>query len=745
MSTTKSSQLYCSVDLEFTGFDPDRDQILEIGFAFFTVTENGAEISEQWSQVFKPSIEVHPKILGLTGITQQELDEAPEFSEFREFLQEKLGDAIIVGHNPVMDVKFLEAYGIKLSGKIVDTLELVQFILPTHHSYNLENLVHYFGVKHHNAHRALGDAISTALVLENLLRVYSGFSEDLKKDLDAIINRGDFFWQELIVQPLNPKQLEQNDSLHHTAAGQRLDAFNLTGNLISIDQQSDDHEARVAQGLKKTKTVSVIAVADSGTVMRLWKEGLVHGVFRADDTFSKLAFEKFLTAADTPEALRFCLKVIVWLHTNWQTEVVLDLNISFFGGQFRQFIVGGKSSLEDQAVLCLDYTTLQTLVASNDDKSLAPRSLVVTDLQNFEKFMSTGFGTRLSWNSVLYTLKLIYNPETDFGKIELKDEVLTAIANTDLFFGLVYMLLHQAFNASPYATVEDIESHHPHVYGRLARSAQNLSELIAGIKAKSSEVDLTRIVNFLGSFFIPAEGRVKWVTVDERNLSFQDQPLDISDNVEKIIGSFDSVQFTETITNPILLSYLVDRLGLHTDISEFTNDSTKLLPSQINIEVTEKKISDSELYSEVTASSLPLVVIFPETNHVKEFYNDNYIRIKEKSALFAQGYSGGGNKMFRNFSIRENSMLLVTADFMAKQNYKIPAQTLIFTAPPSVETNHPYTAALIRHWAGRHADLVLAFQLSKITAAIKKVKIDDEITIKIYNFSEKDIFVDNTR
>jgi DNA polymerase III alpha subunit (gram-positive type) len=221
--TANPEQIYCSVDLEFTGFDPLRDQILEIGIAFFKLSagnKQAFEIIEQWDQVFKPSIEVHPKILGLTGITQDELDHAPEFSEHRDFLQEKLGDAIIVGHNPVMDVKFLEAYGIKLSGKVIDTLELVQFILPTHHSYNLENLVHYFGIKHSvdgQAHRALVDAFSTIAVLENLMHLHQQFSAELKTELQTVISRGNFLWNNLLIAKLPAKKTESNDSLKNDA------------------------------------------------------------------------------------------------------------------------------------------------------------------------------------------------------------------------------------------------------------------------------------------------------------------------------------------------------------------------------------------------------------------------------------------------------------------------------------------------------------------------------------------------
>ena len=736
-----TDQIYCSVDLEFTGFDPLRDQILEIGIAFFKLSNDGKqtfEIIEQWDQVFKPSIEVHPKILGLTGITQDELDHAPEFSEHRDFLQEKLGDAIIVGHNPVMDVKFLEAYGIKLSGKVIDTLELVQFILPTHHSYNLENLVHYFGVKHTidgQAHRALVDALSTIAVLENLMQVHQQFPPELKEELQSVVKRGDFFWSDLLAAAIPQKKIQSNDSIQHTTEIDKLVPLKLSKNLITIDNSPVDHETQVALGLQKEKINTVIVVPDASTVLKLWKNQLVHGVFRTEDTFSLKAFKSFLKKAETEEELRFCLKIIVWLHTNWQTEVVFDLNISFFGGQFREFIVGGEPKQTENKLLCVDYSTLQTLKHESD-------SIVICDIQQFEKYMSSGFGSRLSWSGVLYSLKLLYNPENDFGNIEIKEEVTAALVGTDLFFSLAYMLLHKTFPNKEYATLDELADNHNHILSRLQRAAENLQEKIAAIDKVDHTSELTRTTKFLKGFFNLTPNRVKWVNIDERNLTFHDQPIEIKDNVQTLLKSYKNIRLTDTISSEQLLSYFVDRLGLDTELSELPN---KMQPEKLTINFSDQRLSDDDLFQLSTNTALPLVVVMPNPQSIKNFYNEHYQDIKESAALFAQGYSGGGNKMFRNFSIKENSVLLVTADFMAKQNYKISAQTIIFTELPGVEDTHPYTAALLNHWKKSYPNLKELFSFAKATDALKKLKFNKNVTANLYNAGKENKFVDKIR
>src|SRR3989344_4621812 len=103
MQELSSEQIYCSIDLELTGFDPTVDEILEVGFLLFRLTSDGLERLETWSQVFKPSKEIRPKILALTGITNQEVREAPRFSDLRELLGKKLLNTVLVGHSIGVD------------------------------------------------------------------------------------------------------------------------------------------------------------------------------------------------------------------------------------------------------------------------------------------------------------------------------------------------------------------------------------------------------------------------------------------------------------------------------------------------------------------------------------------------------------------------------------------------------------------------------------------------------------------
>ena len=61
-------KMYCSLDIETSGFDPATNEVLEVGFVFFEFEEitspspslarRGIKITEEWTKVFKPEKEV---------------------------------------------------------------------------------------------------------------------------------------------------------------------------------------------------------------------------------------------------------------------------------------------------------------------------------------------------------------------------------------------------------------------------------------------------------------------------------------------------------------------------------------------------------------------------------------------------------------------------------------------------------------------------------------------------------------
>ncbi len=703
---------YCSIDLEFTGFDPEVEQILEIGFAFFDITDDGIVVGEKWSQVFKPSIEVHQKILGLTGISQEEIDVAPDVSEYRDFLSEKLQDKILVAHNPVLDVKFLEQAGVVLSGKVIDTLELVQFLLPTHHSYNLENLMHYFAIKHEDSHRALGDALSTIYLLEKMLGIHAALPQEVKTELESVLNRGEFQWKSLLEYNFKPADSSGRDSLSHGV--ETDDSIISFSEQIVVDENHFLHESRIAKTLQNQTQKSLMIISDKQEVLRLWKDGLVEGVFEASDLYNDESFNEFLNSATTSEELRFCMKILVWRKTNWQTKSVLDLNLSFFGGQFKNYIVDGKYEASGSLVAACDYQTFLELASS---KLETDRQLVICDVQRFERFLTFGSREWLSWNSFNFIVKSIYNPETGFGQVNLKTKVMDTLSSIDLFFGLVQIMLRLSSKQTDYIALSDLEVLQPVYYRRLVSAAKHLSEKLSSLGDNAVHHRVGELAVELNKFFELEENQVKWVELTDGNVVMHSQPIEIAELAQGFFANYSGVKLTETVSDPKLLFYLVERLGFNPEIvSDITN--SKYLDYE---QVTLVERQADEVKALIQTEQAPAVIIFPSPADTKSFYKEHFLELKEQYKLFGQDYSGSGNKIFRNFRISDNSLLLATSHFVNKQKYTAPASTVIFLEKPKVDLNQPYYQALSKIYEEKYPNLPEILSTGEFILNIKQL------------------------
>src|SRR3989338_315751 len=274
----EKNKILCSLDIETSGFDPLKDEILEVGFVFFEISSKGIKITEEYSQVFKPVREVPAKIFGLTGISQRELDEAPKFSEQRDFIQDKLKDAVIVGHNVIFDIKFLESVGIKFSGEIIDTLDLVQFILPTHHSYNLENLMHTFSILHKDAHRALADCKAALQLLEKLLQIYSSFPQKLKNQIQTLTKPLNLPAYELLNFNLPERPGKASPTVIPTKSKSvSPDSLKIEAKSLYNFPLGLDYLDILLSSLAKAKTKVLLVLPKAQQVLELWRGGKAKG------------------------------------------------------------------------------------------------------------------------------------------------------------------------------------------------------------------------------------------------------------------------------------------------------------------------------------------------------------------------------------------------------------------------------------------------------------------------------------
>ena len=186
----KNTNKYAIVDLEATSASSTAS-IIQVGIV---IMQNGQVIDEFASDV-NPHQELDEHIVHLTGITDQQLAQAPDFSEIARTIFELIEDCIFVAHNVKFDANLLaEALfmeGFELRTPRVDTVELAQVFFPELEKYSLPILCRELGIPLKHAHTALSDAQATAELLlflrEKMAQLPKGLLERLLEMADALL------------------------------------------------------------------------------------------------------------------------------------------------------------------------------------------------------------------------------------------------------------------------------------------------------------------------------------------------------------------------------------------------------------------------------------------------------------------------------------------------------------------------------------------------------------------------------
>lgn len=156
-------------DLETSGLEPNRDEILEIA----GIRLRGAEELGRFEALIRPTKPISAEVEKINGLNEIFLlaNGRPASAVLKDFL-DFAGNSIVVGHNiREFDWLFISAHSKKHSlplpqNKMIDTLELSRKLLPLP-QYNLTSVARHFGYENRNAHRAMPDVeVNTKVFIE---------------------------------------------------------------------------------------------------------------------------------------------------------------------------------------------------------------------------------------------------------------------------------------------------------------------------------------------------------------------------------------------------------------------------------------------------------------------------------------------------------------------------------------------------------------------------------------------------
>src|SRR5215469_11039559 len=167
-------------DLETTGLHAEQDAILEIAAVKF----QGNTILDKMETLVSPERSIPFRVQRLTGITPQQVADAPKFESISRQLQLFLSDYPLVGHSIPFDVGFLRRRGLVRNNPLIDTFELATVLLPSLPSYNLGNVAQALDVPvTPGRHRAMVDTLLAMQVFLALHQRLQSIDLSLLKDL----------------------------------------------------------------------------------------------------------------------------------------------------------------------------------------------------------------------------------------------------------------------------------------------------------------------------------------------------------------------------------------------------------------------------------------------------------------------------------------------------------------------------------------------------------------------------------
>lgn len=168
---------FAVVDFETTGRDPETDRVIEIGIVCF----DKGEVTRREGLLVNPGIPIPDESRAIHGITDEELEGAPDFATAMPKVLELLQGRLPAAYNASFDRGFLNAELRRAAPQGMtagdmppaaredvtwaDPLVWAREILKELSSRKLGDVTTHLGIPLEQAHRAVGDAEATGKVL----------------------------------------------------------------------------------------------------------------------------------------------------------------------------------------------------------------------------------------------------------------------------------------------------------------------------------------------------------------------------------------------------------------------------------------------------------------------------------------------------------------------------------------------------------------------------------------------------
>ncbi len=183
--------MFAIIDIETCGgtFKFKKGRITEICI----LVHDGLQVIDKFTTLINPECHISPFFIGLTGITNEMVEDAPKFHEVAKKILELTEEKLFIAHNVGFDYGFIKdefaSLGYKYKRETLCTVRLSRKLLPGRISYSLGHLCASLGIENEARHRAEGDAVATAKLFDLLLRIKGDHPQFKNQGVDEIMTR----------------------------------------------------------------------------------------------------------------------------------------------------------------------------------------------------------------------------------------------------------------------------------------------------------------------------------------------------------------------------------------------------------------------------------------------------------------------------------------------------------------------------------------------------------------------------
>ncbi len=190
------SAAYCAVDLELSGLDPRRDEI--ISFAAIPIDHGRVRLGETIEGRVRPTGPLKEASIRLHGLRVADLEDAPELEVAIDPLLGAMAGRVPVVHVAEIERGFLRPalrrLGLRLHAQMIDTSVLGALWLHERDRtppsrMTLEEIASALGLPSHRMHDALGDALTTAQVFLALVAHLDAIRPETVRSLSTAARR----------------------------------------------------------------------------------------------------------------------------------------------------------------------------------------------------------------------------------------------------------------------------------------------------------------------------------------------------------------------------------------------------------------------------------------------------------------------------------------------------------------------------------------------------------------------------